>query len=118
MDPAKKKTYEDQAAEQKARYQQEYDVYKKTENYEKYQALLAEWTAKEKAMGRDTKSKSGKKGKAPKKPKAPESMPKRNQSSYFLFSNEQRERIKAANPDKKLTEIAKLISAEWKTMSE
>merc|ERR1712228_59723 len=70
-------------------------------------------------MGRDTLSKKGGKRskKAPKKPKQPDAMPKRNQSSYFLFSNERREQIKAENPSKKLTELSRLIAGEWKKKS-
>merc|ERR1712228_937234 len=71
-------------------------------------------------MGRDTLSKKGGKRskKAPKKPKQPDAMPKRNQSSYFLFSNERREQIKAENPSKKLTELSRLIADEWKKKSD
>merc|ERR1712130_166084 len=98
---------------------EEFEVYKKTENYNKYQQVLAEWKLREEAQGRDTLSKGGKKNKkAPKKPKQPDSMPKRNQSSYFLFSNERREQIKAENPTKKLTELSRLIADEWKKKSD
>merc|ERR1712048_1420510 len=61
--------------------------------------------------------KSPKSKKPPKKPKQPESMPKRPMSSYFLFANARRESMKVEHPDKKLTELAKLIGAEWKTIS-
>jgi len=42
--------------------------------------------------------------------------PKRPQSSYFIFSNKRRKEMKETNPDKKLTEISKMIAAEWKKM--
>merc|ERR1712228_1083106 len=119
MDASIKKGYEEKAKEQKARYNVEFEAYKKTENYTKFQAQLSEWKLREEAQGRDTSSKGGKRSKkAPKKPKQPDAMPKRNQSSYFLFSNERREQIKAENPSKKLTELSRLIADEWKKKSD
>jgi len=94
------------------------EAYKQTDNYKEFAKKFAAWKeqeAEEKASGKN-KKKNGKK--SPKKPKAPESMPKRSMSSYFLFSNQRRESMKAENPDKKLTQIAVLIAAEWKTKSE
>merc|ERR1712154_423778 len=44
--------------------------------------------------------------------------PKRPQSSYFLFMNERRPILRKQHSDKPVTEIAKLIAAEWKTMSD
>merc|ERR1712154_557540 len=58
-----------------------------------------------------------KRGKAPKKPKQPEEMPKRPQSSYFIFSNFRRPQLKETYPEKKITELSKLIAAEWKSKS-
>jgi len=48
-----------------------------------------------------------------KKPKD-KNAPKRPQSSYFVFSNERRTELKTAHPEKKVTEISKMIGAEWK----
>ena len=53
-----------------------------------------------------------KRAKRPKDPNAP----KRSQSSYFLFMNERRPILKNENPDKKMTEISKMIIAEWKVL--
>merc|ERR1712154_617509 len=113
MDPQRKKEYEEKAAEQKAKYVQELEVYKKTENYSKHQQKIKEWKEREEALGRTKKK--GKAKKAPKKPKQPDSMPKRPQSSYFIFSNERRNQLKDQYPDKKITELSQLIAAEWKT---
>eukprot|EP01083_Nonionella_stella_P030861 84578_1 len=44
--------------------------------------------------------------------------PKRSASSYLLFSNEVRPSHRAKHADKPITEIAKLIGKQWKTMSE
>mmetsp|Transcript_14134 Transcript_14134/g.20058 ORF Transcript_14134/g.20058 Transcript_14134/m.20058 type:complete len:203 (+) Transcript_14134:198-806(+) len=40
--------------------------------------------------------------------------PKRNMSAFFLYSNANRARVKADNPDAKFGDIAKLLSAEFK----
>merc|ERR1719509_457310 len=64
--------------------------------------------------------KSGKPGKpfkATKKPKD-EKAPKRAQTAYFLFTASRRASLKAANPDAKVTQLAKLMGAEWKALSE
>mmetsp|Transcript_41747 Transcript_41747/g.87604 ORF Transcript_41747/g.87604 Transcript_41747/m.87604 type:complete len:207 (+) Transcript_41747:284-904(+) len=44
--------------------------------------------------------------------------PKRNMSAFFLYSNANRERVKEENPDAKFGDIAKLLSAEFKEISE
>jgi len=49
------------------------------------------------------------------KPKDP-NMPKRPLSSYFLFSNERRSILQQKMPEKKLTELSKIISQEWKEL--
>eukprot|EP00492_Amphilonche_elongata_P002656 TRINITY_DN2933_c0_g1_i1.p1 TRINITY_DN2933_c0_g1~~TRINITY_DN2933_c0_g1_i1.p1 ORF type:complete len:191 (+),score=48.22 TRINITY_DN2933_c0_g1_i1:63-575(+) len=56
-------------------------------------------------------------GKKLKKPKQPDSMPKRPQSSYFIFSNERRNQLKEQYPDRKVTELSRLIADEWKVKS-
>jgi len=53
----------------------------------------------------------------PKKKKDPNA-PKRNQSAFFLYSNANRNRVKAENPDAKFGDIAKLISVEFKALSD
>eukprot|EP01083_Nonionella_stella_P040002 108789_1 len=110
MDPSTKKTYEEKAAQQKQKYKIAFEEYSKTDNYAKYMVKLAEWKEREKLMNRDMK----RKGKPPKKPKQPESMPKRSQSSYFLFSNARRNQLRELYPEKKLTDLSKLIADEWK----
>merc|ERR1719150_724226 len=45
-------------------------------------------------------------------------MIKTSPSSYFLFMNERRPILKKENSDKSMTDISKLISAEWKLMDE
>jgi len=44
--------------------------------------------------------------------------PKRPMNAYFLYSNANRARIKAENPDAKFTEIPGIASAEFKSLSE
>eukprot|EP01083_Nonionella_stella_P119815 358482_1 len=51
------------------------------------------------------------------KPKDPNA-PKGQLSSYFIFRNERRSVLLAENKDNKITENSKMISTEWKAMSE
>jgi len=64
-------------------------------------------------------SETGKKEmpKGTKKPKD-KNAPKRPQSSYFVYSNERRVELKRVNPEKKVTEISKMIAAEWNKKDE
>jgi len=52
------------------------------------------------------------------KPPKDNNAPKRPQSSYFFFLNKRRPELKAQYNDKKITDIAKMVSAEWKKISE
>jgi hypothetical protein len=61
---------------------------------------------------RKKKGKKTKKKKAEKDPNAP----KRNQSSFFLYSNATRNDVKAANPSAKFGEIAQIISRNFKAL--
>ena len=45
-------------------------------------------------------------------------LPKKPQSGYFMFSNEKREEFKAANPDAKVTDMAKLLGEAWGKLSD
>jgi hypothetical protein len=44
--------------------------------------------------------------------------PKHNRSAFTLYSNAHRERVKGENPDAKFGDIAKLLNAEFKELSE
>jgi len=71
--------------------------------------------AKEKAPAKSKKAPAKeKKEKAAKDPNAP----KRPMGAYFLFSGDMRAKVKADNPDMKVTEIAKHIGELWKNISE
>jgi len=52
-----------------------------------------------------------------KKPKKDPNKPKRAQSAFMIFSNENRERVKKENPGATFGDIAKLISADYKKLS-
>lgn len=43
---------------------------------------------------------------------------KRAQSAYIFYTNDARPQFKEQNPDKKVTELAKLMGAAWKELSE
>mmetsp|Transcript_15908 Transcript_15908/g.44003 ORF Transcript_15908/g.44003 Transcript_15908/m.44003 type:complete len:800 (+) Transcript_15908:244-2643(+) len=51
-----------------------------------------------------------------KKPKKDPNKPKRAQTAFMIFSNENRERFKRANPDLKFGDLAKLIGTEYKAL--
>jgi len=55
-----------------------------------------------------------KKVKKVKDPKAP----KRGLSAWIIFTNEQRPKFKADNPDKSTTELTTLMSQEWRNMTD
>jgi len=51
-----------------------------------------------------------------KKPKKDPNKPKRAQTAFMIFSNENRERFKKENPELKFGDLAKLIGAEYKAL--
>merc|ERR1712038_1581604 len=53
-----------------------------------------------------------------KKKKKDPNAPKRNMSAFFLYSNDIRPTVKAENPDAKFGDIAKIISRQYKELSE
>ena len=57
------------------------------------------------------------KGKKQKKKKDPNA-PKRNMSAFFLYSCANRAQVKEENPDAKFGDIAKMISVQFKGLSE
>lgn len=57
-------------------------------------------------------------GKKAKKAKKDPNAPKRNMSAYFLYSVANRSEVKAQNPDASFGDIAKIISQQFKALSE
>jgi len=119
LDAAAKDKYTAEAAKAKGEYATKFAEYKKTSEFGKFTLRLAEWKqANSERVDVDMKSgKPGKPFKATKKPKD-EKAPKRAQTAYFLFTASRRASLKAANPDAKVTQLAKLMGAEWKALSE
>ncbi len=67
-----------------------------------------------KRVREDKKAASGDaKTKKAKKPKKPEGYPKSNVTAFMHFSAEMRASVKAKNPDAGVTDIAKLLGAQW-----
>ncbi|KAG8346679.1 HMG box domain [Trypanosoma vivax] len=64
------------------------------------------------ADGKDAKKKKEE------KPKKPDDYPKKPLSSYLIFSNDHREKLKAENPDAKITEILQKLGQMWSDASE
>jgi len=108
MDADKKKAFQDRAAEQKKEFVAAMDEYKKTENFAKHQEALTAWKQAAKLTA-DKKA-----GKKPKDPNAP----KKPATAYFLFAAGIRKEVSEANPEMKITEIAKLIGQKWKETSD
>jgi len=123
LDGAAKDKYTAEAAQAKAEYATKLAEYKKTAEFGKFTLKLAEWkqaNAEQNSVANGSgsgKPGTGKPFKATKKPKD-EKAPKRAASAYFLFTASRRASLKEANPDMKVTELAKLMGAEWKALSE
>mmetsp|Transcript_67027 Transcript_67027/g.106585 ORF Transcript_67027/g.106585 Transcript_67027/m.106585 type:complete len:304 (-) Transcript_67027:155-1066(-) len=117
-----KAKYVSKAAELKGKYNTNLTEYKKTDEYHSFQKKLDTWKATKKdiesAKG-NTTSADGKVKKIsmPRKPKD-DKAPKKSPTSYFLFAQEVRDQIKTDNPELKMTEIAKVIGAKWKELSD
>jgi len=118
LDAAAKDKYTAEASQAKAEYATKLAEYKKTSEFGAFTLRLAEWkrAQSESATATATAKPSGKAFKATKKPKDAKA-PKRPQTAYFLFTAARRAAVKEANPDAKVTEIAKLLGAEWKALS-
>ena len=73
-----------------------------------------------KERGEETPGAEGgkKKRKSKKKKNKDPNKPKRPQSSYFLWLNANRERIKEENPGIAITELSKKAGEEWKTVED
>lgn len=89
-----RKEYDDVAQADKERYKKEMEDY---------------------SLPSDLSDDAGKKrGKKKKDPNAP----KGAMTAYFLFANEQRDKIKESNPDASFSEIGKLLGKAYKEISE
>ena len=63
------------------------------------------------------KHKKEKKEPKPKKQKKDPNEPKRAKSSYMLFCDEHRAKLRAEKPDLSMTDISKTLGAMWKELS-
>jgi hypothetical protein len=86
------------------------------EDKERYQREMEDYEPPSEDSDSDSDSDAPKKKK--KKKKKDPNAPKRNQSSFFLYSNATRNDVKAANPDAKFGEIAQIISRHFKALPE
>merc|ERR1712071_738096 len=66
----------------------------------------------------DSDSDEPKRGKKKAKKVKDPNRPKRNQSSFFIYSNEVRADVKKENPEAKFGDIAKIISVQYKALSD
>ena len=58
------------------------------------------------------------KGKKGKKEKADNGKPKRPRTAYLLFAEDCRTKLKKTQPDLGFTDVSKVVSQEWKELSE
>merc|ERR1719499_105600 len=108
MDAVTKKKYQDQADADKENYIQKMAEYKKTEHYTKYQVKLSAFKEEQKLTASKKAAKKPKDVNAPKKPP----------TAYFIFTAKIRAETTAANPEMKITQIAKVMGQKWKEISE
>ncbi|KAJ3202730.1 Non-histone chromosomal protein 6 [Entophlyctis luteolus] len=66
---------------------------------------------------RAAKAAKEKPAKAP-RAKKDKNAPKKALSAYLIFANENRARVRAANPDASFGQVGKLLGHEWKEISE
>lgn len=99
----------EQAKQLKSAYTIAFEAYKLTPQFEEYQLKVKNF----KLMNDPAMPKV----KLPRKPKDIK-CPKKSATSYFLFAREVRAEITQQNPGKSTTDIAKLIGARWKNVSE
>jgi hypothetical protein len=121
---AAKKKYSDRAAVLKEKYAVDFAAYKKTDSFTAHAKRVKDWR-KAHADDDDEPKKSSKKssasaakgGKTLKKPKD-KNAPRRAPTAYFVFTGDRRAAVKEANPELPITEIAKVLGAEWKALTE
>lgn len=99
--PSQKAKWDELAAEDKERYQREMEDYEPPSDTDD-----------------DSDSDALKKKRRSKKRHKDPNAPKRNQSSFFLYSNATRNDVKVANPNAKFGEIAQIISRHFKALPE
>lgn len=101
-----KKSYQSKYEAAKKKYDKEMEQFKK--DNPDFQA-----TRKRKAAaGKQEKGAKGKKAK--KDPNAP----KRPMTPFFMYSQEFREEVRKENPDVKNTDVSKILSEQWKELSD
>ena len=88
------------------------------EDKERYQREMEGYEPPTEESDSDSDDSDAPKKKKKKKKKKDPNAPKRNQSSFFLYSNATRNDVKTANPEAKFGEIAQIISRHFKALPE
>lgn len=88
------------------------------EDKERYQAQMENYDPPTESEDSDSDSDAPRGKKKKKKKKKDPNAPKRNQSSFFLYSNATRNDVKVANPEAKFGQIAQIISRHFKALPE
>merc|ERR1712129_266434 len=111
-----KKPFTAEAAKAKETYTAAMATYRGSDDFAAHEEAIAAWKRNEK------RSKAEAEGTAPKVslPRKPKdaNKPKGAQTGYFLFTASRRAALTAENPAMKITQIAKLMGAEWKELSD
>lgn len=94
LDAEERSDWDEAAARDKERYQEEMKSYEPPSDEEDYG------------------------GRRKKKAKKDPNKPKRNMSAFFLYSNAVRSTVKEENPEAKFGDIAKIISVQFKALSD
>lgn len=131
MSEEDKSKYVDQAKKDKDEYAIKLAKYKETEDWKNYEKAMKKWNDANPKNGKgsrggksskSSKSKGKGKEKALKKPVRPKETqhgaPKKPSTSYFIFTSDKRPEITKNYPEKKVTEIAKMLGDEWKGISD
>merc|ERR1719204_1436720 len=116
LSDADKAPFVAKAAAAKKAFDAQLATYKQSADFAAHEQAIDDWKRGEKA-GKAQAAGNAPKVTLPRKPKDA-NCPKRPQSAYFFFTASRRAELSAAHPDKKITEIAKLMGAEWKALSE
>jgi len=100
-------------AEERSRYDE-----LAVQDKERYLAEMEDYEPPTESDDSDDDSDGPRKKRKSKKKKKDPNAPKRNQSSFFLYSNATRNDVKTANPSAKFGEIAQIISRHFKALPE
>jgi len=117
LDEAGKNEWQEKSAADKPRFEKEMAEYKETDEYKDAVAAAEPKPGKAGKAGASDKAVKDTK-KAEKELAAKYEIPKRPQAGFFIFTNANRDKVKAEHPDWGIGEMGKHFGAEWGKMDE